>query len=187
MLFTKLNDCCGFSNRCISLQLYAVNSQSHPKQGEADCYKLVELRKYSTQKFKLTLQQLTKSCLSVTSYSKPTYILLFGSWNLKSRDQLWQPTDFCLRADNYSLQYCTCKPFDKVQRHPIVMSSSIQCIVVSNLSVVSGCSIQWLVFSDLHLFINSQRKEWSCTNSLGGMCVVDNTYAFGDDIKNGIS
>ena len=34
---------------------------------------------------------------------------------------------------------------------------------------------------------SSQCKEWSCTNSLGGMCVVDNTYAFGDDIKNGIS
>ena len=42
MLFTKLNACCDFSKRCISLQLYAVNLQSHTKQGKADCYKLVE-------------------------------------------------------------------------------------------------------------------------------------------------
>ena len=59
MLFTKLNDCCGFSNRCISLQLYAVNSQSHPKQGEADRYKLVELLNTEIQTYIVTTNEIS--------------------------------------------------------------------------------------------------------------------------------
>ena len=80
MLFTKLNACCGFSKRCISLQLYAVNSQSHAKQGKTDCYKLVE-GIHSAQKQIQTYIAIANRISGMHAQvqlatHKPTYILL---------------------------------------------------------------------------------------------------------------